>query len=55
MNRYLVGGILVASAIGSLPVMPWWVWVVIALVAAVLVWRRVRSLRDSRRVQPADE
>ena len=55
MNRYLVGGILLASAIGSLPVMPWWVWVVIALVGALLVWRRAKSLRNSRRLRSADD
>jgi hypothetical protein len=55
VNRYVVGGILLASAIGSLPVMPWWVWVVIASVAALLVWRRAKSLRESRRLQSSGE
>jgi hypothetical protein len=55
VNRYVVGGILLASAIGSLPVMPWWVWVVIALVASVLVWRRAKSLRETRRLRSSCE
>jgi uncharacterized membrane protein len=48
MNRYVVGGVLLASAIGALPVLPWWAWLAIGVVVAFLVGRRVRRTRVRR-------